>query len=212
MTSSAERLYNLLPAIYRARDAEHGRMLRGLLALIETELAAIEADIEQLYEDAFIETSAEWVVPYIGDLLAVQPIHEIGLLGGRAYVANTIARRRRKGTAAVVEQLARDVTGWPVRVVECFEQLIATQHLNHRRPHCRATPDLRDVDALERLGGPFEQAMHSVVVAITSPIWRSSSGDCRAMRYARVMHGPWRSRPMGVTTSAHSVLIHRSST
>lgn len=36
----------------------------------------------------------------------------------RAWVANTLAYRRRKGTALVLEQLARDVTGWPATAVE----------------------------------------------------------------------------------------------
>ena len=51
----------------------------------------------------------------------------------RAYVANTIAYRRRKGTAGVLEQLAGDLTGWPALVVEFFEQLVTTQHVNHVR-------------------------------------------------------------------------------
>lgn len=158
--TNTERLYNLLPAIYRIRDAEQGQPLRGLLALIEEELRAVEADVAQLYEDAFIETCAEWVVPYIGDLLAVRGLHDVGPAGARAYVANTIAYRRRKGTIAILEQLARDVTGWPARGVEFFERLIATQHLNHTRPHCLVTPDLRRACDLELLNGPFETAMH----------------------------------------------------
>lgn len=162
MTSlPTERLYNLLPAIYRIRDGENGQPLRGLLALLEEELRAVEDDVAQLYEDAFIETCAEWVVPYIGDLLAVRRLHDVGRIGQRAYVANTIAYRRRKGTVAVLEQLARDVTGWPARAVEFFEHLTATQHLNHLRSHCLVTPDLRHAGDLELLDGPFEQAMHS---------------------------------------------------
>ena len=162
MTDAAERLYNLLPSLYRTRDAHRGQPLRALMALIEAELNAIEADVDGLYEDAFIETCAEWVVPYIGDLLAVRGLHAIGgAFSQRAYVANTLAYRRRKGTAAVLEQLARDTTGWPARAVEFFERLIANQHLNHLRPHSLAAPDLRDAAQLELIGGPFERAMHS---------------------------------------------------
>ena len=53
----------------------------------------------------------------VGDLLDVRGIQTYGGDGFslRAYVANTLAYRRRKGTAAVLEQLARDVTGWPAR-------------------------------------------------------------------------------------------------
>ncbi|HLF28952.1 MAG TPA: phage tail protein [Anaerolineae bacterium] len=160
-----ERLYHLLPAIYRVRDAAQGEPLRALLAVVERELQALETDVESLYDNWFIETCAEWVVPYIGDLLGVRGLHEItGLFSQRAYVANTLAYRRRKGTAAVLEQLARDVTGWPARVVEFFQRLATTQHLNHVRPDNLRTPDLRDTSRLELLGGPFEGAAYSADV------------------------------------------------
>ena len=55
-------------------------------------------------------------------------------LSQRAQVANTLAYRRRKGTAAVLEQLARDVTGWNASVVEFFQLLATTQYMNHLRP------------------------------------------------------------------------------
>ena len=57
---------------------------------------------------------ADWVVPYIGDLIGYQSLHQSvpGIASPRAEVAHTIALRRRKGTATVLEQLARDVTGW----------------------------------------------------------------------------------------------------
>ena len=69
----SDRLYNLLPSIYRLRDASDGKSaLRALLAIIESEYQALEDDIGGLYDDWFIETCAEWVVPYIGDLLGVR--------------------------------------------------------------------------------------------------------------------------------------------
>lgn len=160
---ATERLYNLLPAIHRIRDVEQGEPLRALLGVLETELLNLRGDIETLYDDWFIETCAEWVVPYIGDLVGVR-----GLLptGGRAFsqrgrVANALAVRRGKGTAAALEQLSRDVTGWPTHVVEFFELLTTVQHLNHVRPNRPATVDLREVDQLELLGGPFERAAHT---------------------------------------------------
>ena len=62
----------------------------------------------------------------------------------RAEVANTIGYRRRKGTAAMLEQLARDVTDWPARAVEFFEQLATTQYMNHVRLHAPATAPVRE--------------------------------------------------------------------
>jgi hypothetical protein len=164
--TTSERLYNLLPAIYRIRDEAQGGPLRALLSVIEGELHAIEADIEDLYNNEFIETCAEWVAPYIGDLLGVHGLHPINseAYSLRPYVANTLAYRRRKGTAAVLEQLAKDVTGWRGGVVEFFQLLATTQHLNHLRPGNLRTPDLRKTDQLELSGSPFERATYTADV------------------------------------------------
>lgn len=160
-----ERLYQLLPAVYRQRDAEQGEPLRALLAVMEAELDTVAADMDGLYENWFIETCAEWVVPYIGDLLGVRGLNTVspGTFSQRARVANTIAYRRRKGTAAMLEQLGHDVTGWPAKAVEFFALLQTTQYLNHLRPGNR-TPDLRDTARLELLGGPVESTPHNVDV------------------------------------------------
>jgi hypothetical protein len=164
--ASTDRLYRLLPAVYRLRDSAQGEPLRALLALIQREYEAVEQDIANLYENWFIETCAEWVVPYIGDLLDVRPLYAASsdTFSARAYVANTLDFRRRKGTASMLEQLAFDVTGWPAHVVEYFQLLATTQYLNHLRPANLATANLRNADAMELVGGPFEQTAHTADV------------------------------------------------
>ncbi len=173
MSTTAETLQRLLPAIHRIRDAEIAAELgldRGpleeLLALVARELAVLEEGIEQSYDDLFIETCAEWLVPYIGDLIGYESLHGQvpDIASPRAEVAHTIALRRRKGTAVVLEQLARDVTRWDARAVEFFQTLATTQFMNHLRPQNHYAPDLRKVPALERIGGPFNQAAHTVEV------------------------------------------------
>ena len=91
--------------------------LKSLLSAIADEFAVMEENLDQLYDDLFVETCADWTIPYIGDLIGYEPLHGVGEARGlaRAEVAHTIALRRRKGTAAVLEQLARDVTGWNAR-------------------------------------------------------------------------------------------------
>jgi hypothetical protein len=169
----AERLYKLLPAIHRIRDELQGGQLRALLTLIEQELLTIEGNIGDLYENWFIETCQAWVVPYIGDLLAVRNLNAVSprTYGQerRAYVANTLAYRQRKGTTPVLEQLARDLTGWGARAVESLPLLATTQNLNHIRQN--TTVDLRPEGRPERLGTPFEQR-----AAYTTEI-RRSAGD-----------------------------------
>jgi len=162
--SNDERLYHLLPAIQRIRDSGQGEPLRALMGIIEEEFQRLERDMDDLHADWFIETCAEWVVPYLGDLLGVRSLHTVGSAGIfslRPYVANTLRYRRRKGTAPVLEQLARDLTGWPARAVEFFERLATSQHMNHVRLHAPTTPDLRRAGQLELLDGPFEAATHS---------------------------------------------------
>jgi hypothetical protein len=164
MNPEAEKLYNLLPVLYRVQDAEQGEPLKALCAVVAEQIAVLREDLEQLYDDQFIETCADWVAPYIGNLIGYRSIHGVTLrtLSARAEVANTIAYRRRKGTATMLEQLARDVTGWSARAVEFFQWLETSQYMNHIRPGSAATADLRRWEALERLGTAFDTIAHSV--------------------------------------------------
>jgi len=154
-------------------DAERDQLQRSLagplanlLALVSEQVALLEEDLDQLYDDQFIETCAEWVVPYIGDLIGYRTLDSRvpRIASPRAEVAHTIAYRRRKGTVVVLEQLARDVTGWNATATEFFTRLVMTQYMNHLRPNCLAAPDLRDAIALERVGGAFDAVMHTVDV------------------------------------------------
>ena len=72
----ADTLYRLLPAIYRIRDADEGEPLKALMQVIAEQMVAMEENLAQLYDDQFIETCAEWVVPYIGDLIGVRGIYQ----------------------------------------------------------------------------------------------------------------------------------------
>jgi hypothetical protein len=167
MSFDAERMYELLPAIYRIRDADQGQPLKALLSVIADQVGVLEEDLAQLYDDQFIETCAPWVVPYIGDLIGYRTLHNIVPKIGsqRAEVAHTIGFRRRKGTAAMLEQLARDVTGWNARAVEFFQLLGWTQWTrNHIRPKNFYAPDLREWETLENINGAFDTVAHTVDV------------------------------------------------
>jgi hypothetical protein len=158
-------LLDLLPAAYRIRDAElAGQIpaddgpLAALLSVLAGEIAVIEENLEQLYDDQFIETCAQWAVPYIGDLIGYRLLHgkTPGAGSRRAEVAHTIGFRRRKGTASMLEQLARDVTGWNARVVEFFPLLATTQYMTHIRRGHLVAPTLRNQEALEWVGTAFD--------------------------------------------------------
>ena len=149
MSFDTETLYALLPAIYRIRDAGQGEPLKALLAVIAEQIEVGEENLAQLYDDQFIETCAGWVIPYIGDLIGYHGLYDIrpgaGTNAGtstvdpltvarRAEVANTIGFRRRKGTVAMLEELARSTTNWSAHVVEFFQLLATTQYMKHLRP------------------------------------------------------------------------------
>lgn len=189
-------LYELLPALYRLRDAERGEPLKALLELVAEQVDILKLTTDGQWDDLFIETCDRWVIPYIGDLVANNLLHggrsrsargdggrspiedpaELfpdlagpdllpdAVVPVRADVAKTISYRRRKGTPPMLEELARDVTGWGAHAVEFFEHLEWTQHLNHLRPACHECPDLRRVERIERVDGPFDAASHTADV------------------------------------------------
>ncbi len=211
-------LFELLPAVHRIRDAalaQAAGLARGpqeeLLALFADEIGAVEENLEQLYDDLFIETCADWVTPYIGDLIGYRTLHGVvpRVASPRAEVAHTIALRRRKGTALVLEQLARDVTGWHARAVEFFELLATTQYMNHTRLHSLRCPDLRDKEALQWIGSAFETASRSVDVRRIESgrgrhnipnvgvfLWRIGSYSRRETPAVRVGSGRYRVSPL----------------
>ncbi len=170
-------VYELLPAVYRIDDDQQGLPLKALCDLVSAEARRLKRDIAGLWDDFFIETCADWVIPYIGDLVGNNPLYE-AVRGRRADVAKTIYYRRRKGTLPMLEELARDVTGWSAHAVAFFEQLGWTQNLNHLRDEpapnpARRNPNavdrvgtvhLRNIDALDRIDGPFDIITHTVDV------------------------------------------------
>jgi hypothetical protein len=174
-----DRLYQLLPAVYQLRDADRGYPLRALLQVISEQVNIVDADIAQLYENWFVETCQDWVIPYIGDLVGFTPLYDIGQPTGvqspraqarerivipRSEVANTVRYRRRKGTLAVLEDLAASVAGWPARAVEFYRLLSFLQNISYLRLKRGRTVDLRDGDALDDLGTAFEEIAHIVDV------------------------------------------------
>src|SRR6185503_6266563 len=61
LMNKADRLYQLLPAVYRMTDVEQGESLRALLQVIAEQVNIVESDISRLYENWFIETCDDWV-------------------------------------------------------------------------------------------------------------------------------------------------------
>jgi hypothetical protein len=130
-TYYAERLWLLLPAVYRTADTDSFNApgpLRELLNRIGAQVAVARRGIDRLWADQSIETCDNWVIPYLGDLLGTNLVSNIDPRAQRLDVAKTIHYRRRKGTVEVLEELALDTTGWTAHVVEGFRRLARTRH------------------------------------------------------------------------------------
>jgi hypothetical protein len=210
-----DKLYALLPSVHRIRDADQGQPLKQLVGVLAKEIAILEEDIAQLYDDQFIETCADWVVPYIGDLIGYRQLYGLTsqIRSPRAEVANTIGLRRRKGTAGMLAELARDVTGWDAQAVEFFQRLACSQFVNHLRPQSLGTADVRHLLPLEPLNEPFETVPRCVDVRRTAGtrgrcnipnigiyIWRLRSYPLHGSPTFRLDANRYLFSPLGVST------------
>ena len=170
MSLNTAQLFALLPAVYRNRDGDIGDPLASLYTVLAAQLGIVEDNIQQLYDDQFIETCAPWVIPYLGDLIGYNSIYEIAATSdSRAEVANTIGYRRRKGTLLALEQVCSDVSGRPTVAVEEFRRLITTESMRLVRPHHASQLDLRRTSAPDRLNSAFEPASRTIDVRRIAP-------------------------------------------
>lgn len=183
MSITTDRLFERLPAYLRLRDAAEGQLIKGrvapgdprpaedfgplrtLASLIAREAQIVEEGLDAHYDNAFIETCAPWVIPYLGELLGVRGLADIPEgIDMRARVANALELRARKGTLRALEQAATDASGWPVAAVEYWQRLVHTQAMRLPHPEMGKTVDLRDRGALARIGTPFARTARNADV------------------------------------------------
>ena len=127
----ADKLWDLLPEVYRSTDTDAfgtNGPLREMVNRIGATAAELRRGIDRMWEDQSIETCDDWVIPYIAKLLDTHLVLGLDPRGQRLDVANTIDYRRRKGTLALLEQLASDITSWDAKAVEFFHRLGRTRH------------------------------------------------------------------------------------
>jgi len=166
------------PAVREAPEQPAGepRLLDALLAAVDRQRGVLAEDVARLWDDLFIESCADWAVPYIGALLGLPPD------AGRLEVAYAVALRRRKGTPAALEDFAEVLTAWTARVLEGWQTTLWAQRLGHPAPLRLASADLRE-GARMRVGTPFERVRRSF----------SPSGPW-SPRAATVVVWPWQVR------------------
>ena len=172
----ADDMWALIPAVYRRRDADMGNVLRALIEVLGEQAGLIRDNIAELYDNWFIETCDDWVVPYIGELTGAMPLVPTGdppiraeaarmaqVAPPRLLVANAIRYRRRKGCLSIIDQLAHDVALWPAQAVEFGKLLVLNQDV--REPFARGyTAAVRDPAPLALIDTPDDPLARSVDV------------------------------------------------
>ncbi len=174
MTSAdPDFLYRLLPEYLRFRDVGEGEPLRALFRVLAGEFQRLSNNMDALYDDWFIETCADWVVPYIGELVGVRGLDRPGGYhrSERSLVGNALRNRRRKGVPTVLGEAASEATGWPILAVPAIPHLATTQTMAHPEPRRRMTVSLRDAPALALLGTPFDTLAHTASVTAGRERW-----------------------------------------
>ena len=189
MKLTLEDIFALLPAHMRLADANEGAAVKGRIAptdprppedfgplrtlasLIAREAQVTDEALDDLYDNAFIETCAPWVVPYLGDLLGLRGLQDIPEgLDLRARVADALALRARKGTLRALEHAASEASNLPVMAVEYGRRLAHAQSMRLTHPAMGAAVNFRDKPGLARIGMAFERASRGVEVRrIDSP-------------------------------------------
>ena len=157
----AQRLYARVPAYYRVLDEEQGLPLYALLAAVGEQVATVRDDLDALWDNFFIETCEDWVVPYLAALTGTNLLANPVGQSNRLDVRNTVLWRRSKGTPAMLRALAQAISGWPTDLAEFFQVLGWSQNVNHLRLQSHLTPDLRDNYELSLLGRAADPFAHA---------------------------------------------------
>lgn len=126
-----DRLFSLLPTHIRAVDAASGRSLEALFRILAEGDAEIDAAIEALFDNQFIETADPDTLDHFAALTGtprLSPLPAGAAHNFRSFIANSVRYNRGKGTARTLEQLAADVAGFGAVAVEYFQRQAKLQH------------------------------------------------------------------------------------
>ena len=125
-TGPSERFLAMLPPTLWAQDDAGGPpVMLALLQALEEQWLDLAAEVDQVLDDAFPDSAAEWALPYLAQVLGLPPD------AGRAEIGSVTALRRRRGTPSAIEDFATVVTGWPARVTEGWQTTLWSQQLRH---------------------------------------------------------------------------------
>lgn len=166
-------LYDLLPALHRVRDMPPGAMeplrldappgtepLYQFLHVLAAPLAAVRQNVDELHADLFIDSCADWVLPYMAEMIGVTLVFPDAETN-RRDVRGTMAWRRRKGTPWVLQEMGSELSGRMTVTQEGWKRLAITQDLRLLRLD-RTVPDVRPVVLAEQAEGPLDATYHAL--------------------------------------------------
>ena len=134
----------------------------------------MEENLEQLYDDQFIETCAPWVAPYIGDLNIVPYTAWCLMWPRRVHVANTIRYRRRKGTASTARATGTRCHRLAGAGGGAFSAAGLDANMNHLRAQAHYSPDLRNWEKLHWRDTAFDTIAHRWTCGASAPAPRAT--------------------------------------
>ncbi|MEZ4293406.1 MAG: hypothetical protein R3B70_00395 [Polyangiaceae bacterium] len=166
-------LYSHLPALYRIVDMAEGAReplreeappgveeLYKFLRVLAAPIARTRQNVEELHADLFIDKSADWVLPYLADMIGMRLVFP-DAASNRRDVRGTVGWRRRKGTPAMLEEMASDLSGQMAVTREGWKRILLAQDLDLYRPE-RTIAELSRATIAERATGPLDDAFHAV--------------------------------------------------
>jgi hypothetical protein len=133
---------SLLPRFYAAADVRGGGTLEALLGVLASVYGELRDGISRLYDDLFLETCREDLVPYVA---AGLNINGVTLGPGpfrmpRSWVGHAVEYRRSKGTLVTLTRACAAATGWGARAKAGVDACARTPNVRAGQPgHARFT-------------------------------------------------------------------------
>lgn len=182
-SNAASALFDLLPMIYRQRDARDDGApgpLQVLLAVLAEEMHAVDAELDQLYANWFVETCEERFLPFIADLIRYEPLPaELRAIAEgtprsvppflRRSLASAMSERRRRGTPTQVDRLGPLVAGWPSLLCEAASLIACTVDVDVPQGASIATFRVDDPAACADVGTVFDTAPRTMLISAPEP-------------------------------------------
>jgi hypothetical protein len=139
-TKFNDRLYQVVPAVYRNRDSgDLKKYFQGSGLLLDQIYATLVQRLADNFPDNPVDGSPacqDWLIPYFADLLDVRLVSP-SVKGRRDEVANAVRWRQGKGTLRILEEIAESVGRLEAVLHEGWQRVAVTPRLD--LPRIRAT-------------------------------------------------------------------------